>query len=325
MHFTIVGAGALGTILGAHLVASGHQVSCVVRANRAQQLRMHGLQIEGLQRLSETCSVVTDPSAVQQTDVLIVGVKTYQTAAAIGSLAHLKPQLAFSVANGVKKTKQMIDVFGKQATIGCMANISGELLADGKVDFTRNVCLHIGALENSQLKETAELARLINEAGIVCRAEKHIQCVEWSKFVGWVAFMALAVITRAKTADYLLNPSIAALACRLIKEMAAIAQAQNIPLVDQSPMPVRTIADHSLDAALQAILDVGREFATNAPAHRMSSLQDLQRGAQLEFEDTLGYAVELAKQYRLPAPTINDCYDLVAGIDAINRGSAAIQ
>ena len=51
----------------------------------------------------------------------------------------------------------------------------------------------------------------------------------------------------------------------------------------------------------------------------MSSLQDLERFAQLEHEDTIGYALELAEGLKLPSETIRDCYDLVAGIDAINR------
>ena len=84
-------------------------------------------------------------------------------------------------------------------------------------------------------------------------------------------------------------------------------------------MPVKTIADGDDQSAIAAVKQMGAEFARTAPEHRMSSLQDLERGSVLEHEDTLGYALELAQAIGLPAPTIKDCYDLVSGINSINQ------
>ncbi|MEM7468363.1 MAG: 2-dehydropantoate 2-reductase [Pseudomonadota bacterium] len=319
MHFTIVGAGALGTILAAHLVHSGHRVSCVVRENRAKQLHANGLRITGLKEMSAECEIITDPATLDQTNVLIVGTKTYQTLTAIESLRHLKLGAVFSIANGVKKNEQLASVFQPKTITGCMANVSGELLADGTVNFTRNVCLHLGALEKAGEPMVETVAEEIDRAGVVCRAEQDIRSVEWSKYVGWVAFMSLAAITRARTCDFLMNANHADFAARLIKEMAEIARAKNIKLIDQSPMPVKTIAEAPGQAARDAVIDMGQQFAKEAPEHRLSALQDLERGARLEHEDTLGYALEQARALDLPAATIADCFDLVSGIDAINR------
>ena len=321
MRFTIVGAGALGTILATHLARANHEVACVVRNRRAQQLLNEGLRLVGLKEMDARCQIITNPADVSRTDVLVIATKTYQTQAAIETLRHVEAGSVFSMANGVKKNEQLKSVFDPNAVLGCMANVSGELLDSGIVNYTRNVCLHIGALAPQQSNAASAIAKVIDEAGIVCRACDNIQTIEWSKYVGWVAFMCLAVISRARTIDFLLNDNHARLAVRLIKEMANIAANKNIPLVDQSPMPVLTIAESNDEAAVQAVLDMGREFAATAPDHRMSSLQDLERGAALEHEDTLGYALELARAMGLPAPTIEDCYDLVAGINDINQKS----
>ncbi|MGR8947915.1 MAG: ketopantoate reductase family protein [Gammaproteobacteria bacterium] len=321
MKFTIIGAGALGTILAAHLVEDGHDVACVVRNNRAEQLRNDGLKLIGLKELNNTCQLITSPELAADTDVLIVATKTYQTEAAIAAIRHIKAGCVFSIANGVKKNEQLATIFGQDSILGCMANVSGELLESGTVNYTRNVCLHLGALNENQSAQAQEIASAIDKSGIVCRSHDNITTVEWSKYVGWVAFMSLAVITRSRTIDYLRNDNHARLAVRLIKEMAAIANAKQVELIDQSPMPVKTIADGDEKIALNAVKNMGEEFATTAPEHRMSSLQDLERGARLEHEDTLGYAMELAQGLNLPAPTIRDCYDLVAGIDAINRAA----
>ena len=46
--------------------------------------------------------------------------------------------------NGVLKNELLARVFGFSRVLGAMADFSGELLANGEVKFTRNVCLHLG-------------------------------------------------------------------------------------------------------------------------------------------------------------------------------------
>ena len=319
MDFVVVGAGALGTILAAHLIENGHRVRVLVRPQRAAQLNADGLRVRGLANISVACDVVTDPAAIESTEVLIVATKTYQTVDAVAPLAHLRAGSVFSVANGVRKNEQLAAVFGDHSVVGCMADVSGELLADGQVEFSRNVCLHLGALNERHRSTVETIAEAINASGVHTRARDDIASVEWSKFVGWLAFMSLSVITRRPTVDFLNNRHHAALAARLIKETATIATARGIALLDQSPMPVKTIAEAPGSAAVDAVCGMGAEFQRIAPQHRMSSLQDLERGARLEFEDTLGYALELARELELGHATLQDCYDLVAGIDAIAR------
>ena len=42
MHIVILGAGALGTVLGAHLARAGEDVTMIARGNRAAYLQEHG-------------------------------------------------------------------------------------------------------------------------------------------------------------------------------------------------------------------------------------------------------------------------------------------
>ena len=46
MRFAILGAGALGTILGAHLVRAGHEVTMLARGARAKSLEREGLVVK---------------------------------------------------------------------------------------------------------------------------------------------------------------------------------------------------------------------------------------------------------------------------------------
>jgi len=321
MQFTIVGAGALGTILGAHLIASGQAVTLVARGARAAQLRTQGLRLRGLRDFDLPCTVVEPGAAIPAPGILIYTVKTYQMDEALNALATLRPDAVFSVANGVMKNEQLMAVHGAGRVLGCMANVSGELRTDGVVEFTRNVRMPLGPLPGYRGPAAADIAAAIDAAGVVTPAVDDIESAEWSKFAGWLAMFSLAVIARTTTGVYLENAGLAAVGVKLAKEAVALATARGITLVDQSPIPVVSVAQAELPAAVEILRDIGRNLIAQAPTHRMSALQDFEAGRRLEVHETLGYAAREAARLGVPAPTIAFCYELVAGLDTLPRGA----
>jgi len=320
MHFTIIGAGALGTILGAHLLAAGAGVTMVVRGQRAAQVRAEGLRLRGLSTLTQACTVVDPAAGVGADDVLVFTVKTYHMEEAIAACRGATPRAVLSLANGVMKQAQLETAFGAGRVIGCMANVSGELGADGVVAFTRNVRLALGAGPAYRGPAVAEVVECIAAAGIATECVADIETVEWSKFVGWLALFTVAVVARTTTGQCLDNPHFAGLVVELVREAAAIARARGIALVDMSPLPVASIASLAPAAALEKVRQTGREMAAAAPGHRMSALQDLEAGRRLEVHETLGYAVAEAARLGLAAPTLGLCYRIAAGLDDLPRG-----
>src|SRR5438270_12863463 len=66
-------------------------------------------------------------------------------------------------------------------------------------------------------------------------------------------------------------------------------------------------------------MKAGREFRTNAPGHRLSSLQDLEAGRPLEVNETLGYASAKARELGLTLPLLEAFARLIAGLDRARR------
>lgn len=75
VDFAIVGAGAIGSIIGAHLARSGCNVAMLARGSRARQIEKDGLRITGLAEFSQAVTVVTDPARLRAADVLIMATK----------------------------------------------------------------------------------------------------------------------------------------------------------------------------------------------------------------------------------------------------------
>ena len=59
--------------------------------------------------------------------------------------------------------------------------------------------------------------------------------------------------------------------------------------------------------AVATIRRLAAVMEAQAPAHKLSILQDLERGRRLEIEETLGYAVRKGLELDVPLPTIDAC------------------
>lgn len=315
-EFVIVGAGAIGSILAAHLARSGSAVTVLARGRRAQQLQADGLRIKGLSEISTPIRVVTDPAQLRSADTLIVATKTPGSEELVQQLRHVQVDAAFSIQNGVLKDELLERTFGASHALGALADTSGELLASGEVLFTRNVNLFIGELTGESSDRAQRIVNTIDSAGVRASLVPDIVSREWSKFVCWLGFFSLSLTTRVVTWRYLSNPDAALLLVRLVRELAALAKAQGIPLTDdRALLPIRTVLDGSDTEAIAAVHTIGAQYRANAPEHRMSSLQDLLAGRPLEIEETFGYALRKARELQVPTPLLDTFYHAVRAID----------
>ncbi len=320
--FAILGAGAMGSIVGAHLRRAGQSVAMLARGARAAYLEQHGLTIRGLAEFTVPVQTLRDPAALGGAGVLIVATKTPGTEAALAALRHAHFGMTLSIQNGPLKNELLAAAFGAERVLGALADTSGELLPGGEVLFTRNVNILVGELAGGPSERAERLARTIDAAGVRAAATPDILSLEWSKFCPWVGLMALSVTTRAPTWEYLSDPDSALLLVRLVREMGQLAGALGIPLSDRAVLPTASLCAGSERDAAAIVTRIGAEYRRNAPGHRLSALQDIEAGRPLEVHETLGYARAKAQGLGLRLPLLEAFGALVAAIDRMRRGVA---
>ena len=316
-EFAVLGAGAMGSIVGAHLARAGHRVAMLARAARATQLEEHGITIRGLAEFTTAVRTVREPALLHSADTLIVATKTPGTMQALAALRHADFGVTLSIQNGPLKNEILTEVFGAARVLGALADTSGELLSDGAVLFTRNVNILVGELGGGESPRAQRLARALDTAGVRAAATAEIVTLEWSKFCCWVGLMALAVSTRALTWKYLSDPDSALLLVRLVREMGRLAQALGIGLSDRAILPTATLCAVNEEEAVAIILRTGAQYRLSAPEHRMSALQDVQAGRPLEVNETLGYALDKARALKLELPLLECFTRLIGAIDRV--------
>lgn len=315
MKFVIVGAGALGSIMAAHLAKAGEEVILIARGVRAKYLKQNGITITGLADIKTECEIVTDPKTITEADVLVMTIKTFDMEEAIESTRHIEVSTVFSVQNGVMKNKQLAEAFGKEKTIGAGAYFSGGVQEDGSVAFTMNQCLYLGELPEGTSTRVNDITAAINSSGINSDSSMQIQNVEWSKFVEWIGIMPVAVLTRLPTYKIDLSPESALIYIRSLKEAAAVAKTIGVTILELSPAPLFFLLEASNDDAVNKIVELGQFVKEVMPGHKVSTLQDLERGKKMEVEETLGYLITKANEQNVQMPTLELCYGLIKAIN----------
>jgi 2-dehydropantoate 2-reductase len=106
MKIIVFGAGSIGTYVGGALHAAGGNVELIGRARLRERLAQGGLRLSDLQGRDmrvEGVAVTDDPAALGDADLVLVTVKSADTATAAEAIrAHAKPSaIVLSLQNGV--------------------------------------------------------------------------------------------------------------------------------------------------------------------------------------------------------------------------------
>src|SRR5688572_7533362 len=105
MRFVILGAGAIGGVIGGRLAQHGHDVMLIARGEHYEAIHDHGLRLESPDDEREIrIPVINDASRVHWStdDVLLIATKTQDTQAALDSVSTAPRTLPILCAqNGV--------------------------------------------------------------------------------------------------------------------------------------------------------------------------------------------------------------------------------
>jgi 2-dehydropantoate 2-reductase len=320
MKIVVMGAGALGSIVAALMHAAGHEVALVARGARAEHLKTHGVALEGLATVKAAVPVVTDASTLREADLLVLTVKTFDTAAALEQLKHIKVRAALSVQNGMMKEDQMAAAFGRDAVLLSTSNFSGGVRADGVTQFTVNLGYTIGELDGTVSPRVRDICTLFEQAGLKAIASAETLSAAWTKLTMWCGSAVACALTRATTPGVFQDPDGLRVGARVMREAGAVAVAEGATLGVVAPYDIAAMmAAPDETSALPYLRQAGAVFAQNMPQHKPSILQALEAGKRLEIEETLGDVIARAGRHGVPVPTIDAGYRLLAAIDRLAR------
>jgi 2-dehydropantoate 2-reductase len=172
MEYTLIGAGAIGGTIGAHMVRGGEKVLFVDReAEHVRVMREQGLSIRGFDSASTftvAVDAVTPDRLPDRLDTVLLACKAPATEAAVRSFAdRLAPDgCVVSLQNGLNELT-IASIVGEQRTIGAFVNFSADYLEPGLIHFAGRGAFHIGELKGSITPRLQQLQQALGHWGNV--------------------------------------------------------------------------------------------------------------------------------------------------------------
>ena len=318
MKIAIIGAGAIGGLVGAKLALAGEHVTFIVRGANLEAIRDNGIKLvdhDGSEQVARNVTATNDYAEAGVQDIVVLAMKAHQVEAVVDELPKLigPHTLIVTMQNGMPfwyfhgmaarspaARCKSVDPSGRIARgrsrraqiIGCVVYPASELVAPGVVKHIEGDRFPLGELDGSTQRARAAHRRLLRQAP-ASRAPvlDDIRAEIWLKLWGNLTFNPISALTHATLVDICQFPLTRELAAAMMPEAQAVADKLGIDL------PRR------IDKRIAGAEKVGK--------HKTSMLQDIEAGRAPEIDALVGSVVELGRLTDTPTPHIDTVYALV--------------
>ena len=312
----VLGSGALGGLLGAHMIRAGASVTLVDQGAHLEALASRGLTLidpDGERQTLRPHHVSGDPREAGTHDIVVLGVKAYDLPSITPCVSELLAPggVVLPVQNGIPwwyfaafgdpyegRPLESLDPGGILAehidpdrVIGCVSYVASEVVEPGVVQHREGQWFPVGEPDGSQSPRVARVARLVEDSGLRSKVLEDIRSEIWLKAWGNLSFNPISALTGATLAAICRDPGTRSLARGMMEEAREVAEA--------------------LGASFRRSIDRRIAGAEAVGEHKTSMLQDLEKGRRLELEALVGSVLELADLTGKPVPRIRAVHALV--------------
>jgi 2-dehydropantoate 2-reductase len=324
MKVCVVGAGAIGTFIGAHLGSHSCEVAALARGATATALRAHGFRLEqagGL--ITAPVRVVEDGASLGAQDLVVLAVK----GPSLGGVAEkvtplLGPHtMVLTAMNGVPwwfflsaaggacdgMRLTSVDPDGRIAAaiperhvIGCVVHATCSVVEPGLVRHGFGDELIVGEPSGGDSVRVTALAELLRSAGFKATVSARIQADIWYKLWGNMTMNPISALTGATCDRILDDPLLNRYTLAIMAEAAAIGERIGCP-IGQSGEDRNAVT---------------RKLG----AFKTSMLQDAQAGRPLEVDALVTAVTEIGAKVGVPTPHTDALLGLVRVFEEAHHG-----
>ena len=316
MKICVIGAGAIGGLMGAKLALAGEEVTVIDQGAHLKAIQENGLKLiweDGTEYVAEVAKATDKVEEAGEQDLIILSLKAHyldQVAKDIPKITGPDTMIV-TIQNGIPwwyfhnhggefegRRLESLDpdgVLGKyidgDKIIGCVVYPACAVEAPGVIRHVEGDRFPVGELDGSESDRVQKLHDLLVNAGFRSRVLDDIRSEIWLKAWGNLSFNPISALTHATLVDICQFRETRKLAESMMQEAQNIAEKLGITF------------RHSIEKRIAGAEGVG--------AHKTSMLQDVEAGRSLETEALIGAILELAQITDTPAPSIEAVYACV--------------
>ena len=315
MRIAVIGAGAIGGLVGARLAAAGFDVTFMVRGANLEAIRRQGIRLclsDGAEVAVREVAATNDYAAAGPQDVVVLAMKAHQLEGVAADAARLiGPQtVVVTMQNGVPywyfhrhggahagTVVRSVDPSGciarripAEHVVGCVVYPASELVAPGIVAHIEGDRLPVGELDGTCSERVLRISECFTHAGFKAPVLDDIRAEIWLKLWGNLTFNPISALTRATLVDICQDAQTRTLAAAMMSEAQAVAGKLGVTF------------RVSLERRIAGAEKVGK--------HKTSMLQDIEAAREPELDALVGSVIELGRLTGVATPNIDAVYGL---------------
>jgi 2-dehydropantoate 2-reductase len=316
MKIAVIGAGAIGGLVGAKLALAGEDVTFIVRGKNLDAIATNGFKLigaDGTEQVARNARATDRYDQAGPQDIVVLAMKAHQVEAVANDVPRLfgPETVVVTMQNGIPfwyfhqhggalagTPVRSVDPTGLVAAkipaervIGCVVYPASELTAPGVVRHIEGDRFPVGELDGSSSERVNRVSACLGAAGFKAPVLDNIRAEIWLKLWGNLTFNPISSLSHSTLVDICQYPPSRELAAAMMREAQAVA--------------------HKLGIEFRVTLDKRIAGAEKVGKHKTSMLQDVEAGRAPEIDALVGAVVELARLTDTPTPHIDTVYSLV--------------
>lgn len=315
MKVCVCGAGAIGGHIAGHLARTDAEVSVIARGPHLDAMRRNGLRIvKPGEDFTVKVRATDDAAELGPQDYVFITLKSHQVSGALDALKPLLgdhtavvppttgiPYWYFHGHPGPHRDRRLerLDpggrqwaVLGPERAIGCVFWTGAEVVEPGVIRQDGAASGYpIGEPDGSESERIVRLSRAMYEGGLKAPVRRAIRGDLWIKMINSMCWNPVAALCDATNGEIAQAPDVVDVVRRMMREAESVAEALGVEI----PVPMEKRVAITLGAV----------------HHKMSMLQDLERGRPIELDVLADSILTMRELAGLETPTIDAVLSLV--------------
>ena len=280
MNITIIGAGAIGTMLATRLSNNVNKIKLIVKpehTNLRERKTIILREISG----EENNIKIDFEDKIMETDLIILAVKSYDLPPIINNLTKMETPL-MCCQNGLHTLNFIKKNIGIERLSYLVTGTGSSKVEPGISHHKGNGFTYIGELTNKQTDKIKNIYNSLIGNGMECKMVENISDYIWLKTIINSSINPVATIYRVKNGR-LREPKLNEYAKKICEESTKVALETGIKLPLDSWNEVNSIIEKTAD-------------------NKCSMLQDIENNQMTEIEAINGEIIRIADRKGIPVP-----------------------
>jgi 2-dehydropantoate 2-reductase len=314
----VLGAGAIGSAIGAALAETGRDVLLVGRESHVEAIERDGLALRDVTR-DETVTVALDASTeLEPAETVFLGMKTPDVPAGIEQIEETAPgATVVTLQNGVRADDMAAAELGRAQVVGGVVILAAEFLDPGRVTITRPEPVLFGNPWGGVTDQAEHVAGLFERnRRIPIHLHDDLRGARWTKLILNLN-NAVPAVTGDTLQETYRDDALARIATRSLWEGVRTVRAADRPIAALPDVPtvfLLAIAHVPHRLGWRVLRSQVLDKLGEAPA-RPSTLQSVLRGGAGEIDYLNGEVVSLGRATGRPTPVNSALVEMVHEVE----------